>query len=160
MTATLSACAALSSTMSGKDIKERDDGKTQINLSKREANLYSPLALAFLGDSVYEQLVREKLILHANMPAGKLHGLAVKYVCAEFQSAACDTISDILNEDELDIMRRGRNSSGINPPKHSSVLQYRRATSLECLFGYLYLLGEKQRIEELFEKIWAGVVIE
>lgn len=126
---------------------------------KRTVNQYSPLALAFLGDSVYEQLVREQLIIHGNMPAGKLHSLAVKFVCCEFQSAACDLIAEMLTEEEADILRRGRNASGINPPKHSKVAEYRRATSLECLFGYLYLLGEQERIVELFKKIWETVEI-
>ncbi len=117
------------------------------------------MALAFLGDSVYEQLVRERLILSGNMPAGKLHSMAVKYVCCEFQSAACDIIAPALTEEEQDIMRRGRNSSGITPPKHSKVAEYRRATSLECLLGYLYLMGKIERIEELFKKIWETVEI-
>ena len=117
------------------------------------------MALAFLGDSVYEQLVRERLILSGNMPAGKLHSMAVKYVCCEFQSAACDIIAPALTEEEQDIMRRGRNSSGITPPKHSKVAEFRRATSLECLFGYLYLMGKIERIEELFKKIWETVEI-
>lgn len=125
-------------------------------LDKREAGLYSPLALAFMGDSVYEQLVREKLILSANMPAGKLHSLTVKYVCCEFQSAASERILPILTEEESDIFRRGRNAGGITPPKHSSVREYRTATALERLFGYLYLTGRQERIEELFEIIWTG----
>ncbi|MCD7847288.1 MAG: ribonuclease III [Oscillospiraceae bacterium] len=125
-------------------------------LDKREAGLYSPLALAFMGDSVYEQLVREKLILSANMPAGKLHSLTVKYVCCEFQSALCEKILPVLTEEESDIFRRGRNAGGITPPKHSSVREYRTATALECLFGYLYLTGRQERIEELFEIIWSG----
>jgi ribonuclease-3 family protein len=103
--------------------------------------------------------VRERLILSGNMPAGKLHSMAVKYVCCEFQSSACDIIAQALTEEEQDIMRRGRNSSGITPPKHSKVAEYRRATSLECLFGYLYLMGKRDRIEELFKKIWETVEI-
>ncbi len=125
-------------------------------LDKREAGFYSPLALAFMGDSVYEQLAREKLILSANMPAGKLHSLTVKYVCCEFQSASCEKILPLLSEEESDIFRRGRNAGGITPPKHSSVREYRTATALECLFGYLYLTGRQERIEELFEIIWSG----
>ncbi|MBQ8623727.1 MAG: ribonuclease III [Oscillospiraceae bacterium] len=113
-----------------------------------------------MGDSVYEQLVRHHLVLHANMPAGKLHSLAVKLVCCEFQSDAVELITPDLNEDEADIMRRGRNSSGITAPKHASVSVYRRATSLECLFGYLHLLGEHERINYLFEKIWQTVEID
>ncbi len=133
---------------------------TLIPLDKRTVNQYSPLALAFLGDSVYEQLVRAHLVLHANMPAGKLHSLAVKLVCCEFQSNAVELILPLLTEDEADIMRRGRNSSGITAPKHASVSVYRRATSLECLFGYLYLLGEEERISQLFEIIWQTVNID
>ena len=121
--------------------------------------MYSPLTLAFLGDSVYEQLVREKLVCLANMPAGKLHSLAVKFVCCEFQSGACEIILPELREDEQDIMRRGRNASGITAPKHSKVSEYRRATSLECLFGYLRLLGEDERVQFLFDKIWETVEI-
>ena len=123
-------------------------------MTVKEVNLYSPPALAFLGDAVYEQLVREKLILSANMPAGKLHKLAVKYVCCEYQSAAVERIKDKLTEDELAVYKRGRNSDGITPPKHSSAAEYRRATGLECLFGYLSLLGNDERIREIFGMIW------
>ena len=104
--------------------------------------------------------MREHLVLYANMPAGKLHSLAVKLVCCEFQSNAVEIISPVLTEDEADIMRRGRNSSGITAPKHASVSTYRRATSIECLFGYLYLLGQEERIRDLFEKIWQTVEID
>ncbi len=126
-------------------------------IDKKSAGMYSPLALAFLGDSIYEQLVRERLVLYANMPVGRLHSLAVKYVCCEFQSSACDVILPFLTDEEKDIMRRGRNASGIAAPKHSRVAEYRRATSLECLFGYLYLIGERERISYLFDKIWETV---
>lgn len=125
-------------------------------LDKKEAGQYSPTALAFMGDSVYEQLVREKLILSANMPAGKLHSLTVKYVCCEFQSASCEKILPLLSKEEADIFRRGRNAGGITPPKHSSVREYRTATALECLFGYLYLTGQQERVRELFEIIWTN----
>ena len=57
-------------------------------------------------------------------------------------------------------MRRGRNANGITPPKHSGAIEYRRATGLECLFGYLHLLGQSERIEELFKKIWETVEIQ
>ncbi|MCC8196601.1 MAG: ribonuclease III [Ruminococcus sp.] len=125
-------------------------------LDKKEVGQYSPTALAFMGDSVYEQLVREKLILSANMPAGKLHSLTVKYVCCEFQSAVSEKILPLLSEEESDIFRRGRNAGGITPPKHSSVREYRTATALECLFGYLYLTGQQERVRELFEIIWTN----
>ena len=131
---------------------------TAIPMTKRDANLYSAPALAFLGDAVYEQLVREKLVLHANMPVGKLHKLAVQYVRCEFQSAAIGQIFDSLTEDEQAVFKRGRNADGITPPKHSSAAEYRRATGLECLFGYLYLIGDNARIREVFEMIWEYAV--
>ena len=123
-------------------------------MTKTEVNQYSPLALAFFGDAVYEQLVREKLLLRANMPAGKLHKLAVGYVCCEFQSAAVEHIFEHLTEDEQAIYKRGRNADGITAPKHAAVAVYRRATGLECLFGYLSLLGENVRVREIFEMVW------
>ncbi len=117
---------------------------------------YSPLALAFLGDVVYEQLVREKLILKANVSANALHKLAVERVCAEYQSAAVHSLIDkgLLSESETEVYKRGRNTNGINPPKHSSVAQYRSATGLETLLGFLKLTGRNERIEELFSLIW------
>lgn len=117
---------------------------------------YSPLALAFLGDAVYEQLVREKLLLKANTSANTLHTLSVEKVCAEFQSQAVHELIEkgLLDETELDVYKRGRNANGINAPKHSSTAQYRSATGLEALFGFLKLTDRTQRIEELFRLIW------
>ena len=88
-----------------------------------DAMQYSPLALAFIGDGVYEIRVREKLILEANMPADKLHKLTVERVCAEYQAKAVRKWLDegLLNEQEMDIFKRGRNAKGINAPKHSTV---------------------------------------
>lgn len=123
-------------------------------LSEREVNQYSPLTLAFLGDSVYELLVRDKMVLRGNMPASKLHSAKIKIVCAEFQSAALDLIADELTEKEKDIVRRGRNATGNTVPKHSTAADYRKATALESLFGFLHLVGEKERLEQLFHKIW------
>lgn len=123
-------------------------------LDEREVNQYSPLALAFLGDSVYEKLVREKILLAANLPVSKLHTLKVSRVCAEYQSAALDKILPVLDEKETAIVKRGRNATGNTVPRHSSTADYRRATALECLFGYLQLLGRTERIDELFQIIW------
>ena len=125
-------------------------------MEKRDIMQYSPLALAFMGDAVYEQKAREKIILSGNRPANDLHKLAVKRVCAEYQATAVAMLKDkqILTDEEQDILRRGRNAGGISAPKHSTVAQYRAATGLECLFGYLYLLGESERINEIFDIIW------
>lgn len=122
-------------------------------LTNHAANQYSPLSLAFLGDSVYDTLVREALLMRANMPVSKLHSLKIKMVCAQFQSRAYDHILPVLSENELTVLKRGRNATGNTIPKHSNTADYRKATALECLLGYLYLTGDTGRISELFEII-------
>lgn len=127
---------------------------TDIKLDKREINQYGPLTLAFLGDVIYEKLVREYIVLMGNMPVSKLHTLSVKKVCAEYQARGVELVKEKLTEEELDVLRRGRNASGVTAPKHSTVAEYRAATALECLFGYLHLKGCDDRVEELFDLIW------
>ena len=124
-------------------------------LSEREANTYSPLSLAFLGDSVYDTLVREYLLRIANMPVAKLHSAKVKLVCAEFQSEAYGRLEELLDEKELAVLKRGRNATGNTVPKHADAVEYRRTTAVESLFGYLFLIGRTERIYELFDRIIA-----
>ena len=125
-----------------------------VKFTERDANQYSPLTLAFLGDSVYELLVRQRIVSMANLPAAKLHSLKIKRVCAAFQSRALDMIKDELSEKEAAVVRRGRNATGNTVPKNSTTADYRRATALEALFGYLKLIGDDERIEKLFDMIW------
>ncbi|MBR1393529.1 MAG: ribonuclease III [Ruminococcus sp.] len=108
-----------------------------------------------MGDAVYEQLVRERIVRQANMPVHKLHERAVELVCAEYQARAIKRLSEggHLTEEEADIFRRGRNACGVTVPKHSTVAEYRAATGLECLFGYLFLADRQERIVQLFELI-------
>lgn len=122
-------------------------------LTDREANAYSPLSLAFLGDSVYDTLVREHLLMKANMPVSKLHSAKIKLVCAEFQSDAYEKVAEQLSERELAVLKRGRNATGNTVPKHADALQYRRATAIESLFGFLYITGRTERVRELFALI-------
>ncbi len=122
-------------------------------LSQRDAMQYSPLTLAFLGDSVYEQLVRERIVLDGNTSVAKLHTKTTKKVCAVFQSKAYDVILPLLDEDETAVLKRGRNASGISAPKSAGVIDYRRATAVECLFGFLHLTGKRERLEELINII-------
>lgn len=124
-------------------------------MTKDELRQYSPLTLAFIGDAVYEQLVRDELVISANMPVRKLHSLTVQKVCAEYQAAAIRALIEAgaLTEEEQDIFRRGRNAGGVTPPKHSSAADYRAATGLETLFGYLHLTGQSGRIEEIYKRI-------
>lgn len=123
-------------------------------LSKDEARQYSPTALAFYGDSVYERLVRLELTLKANMPADKLHKHAVKIVCAPYQArAAAFLLQDTFDETESYIFKRGRNASGISAPKSATNAEYRAATGLEAVFGYLALTGNDERCSELYRII-------
>lgn len=88
------------------------------------------------------------------MPVNKLHKEAVEKVRAAYQSRAVDVILPLLTEDEAEIMKRGRNATSNTVPKSSNPIEYRRATSLETLFGYLDLLDDDARINELFNYIW------
>ena len=123
-----------------------------LNFVRRTENpkQLSPLTLAFMGDVVYELLVREQVISAGSMPPAKLHKKTVAMVKASFQACVYDKILPQLSEEEGDIMRRGRNSSGVHAPKNADVQAYRKATGVEALFGYLYLCGNTARIEELF----------
>lgn len=122
-------------------------------INEREANQYSPLSLAFMGDCIYDMLVREHLMLEANMPVSKLHSKKIKLVCAEFQSKVYDSIMPMLSEKETAVIKRGRNATGNSVPKHANTVDYRKATALECLFGYLHLTGQYDRIYQIFDVI-------
>lgn len=129
-------------------------------MTEREAAGYSPNVLAFYGDSVYEVLVRERVVTNHQTNAGRLHDMAVERVRASYQSEAVNVIEPLLNEKEADILRRGRNAGGISVPKSAKPSEYRRATALEALFGYLSLTGQRERIEELFGAICEALPIE
>ena len=113
---------------------------------------HSPSTLAFLGDGVYELLVREKLC-ERDRPSGELHSRSVKLVNAVSQARAFHLIEPMLSEDELSVFKRGRNAH-ITPPKSCTPGEYHTATGLEALFGYLYLSGESERINQLISVIW------
>lgn len=123
------------------------------SVDKKTAKSYSSLTLAFLGDSVFEILVRQKIILNGDMKIDKLHSTKVDIVCAKFQSRVVPHILELLNEEELSIFKRGRNSK-CHAPKNTDIHDYRLATGLESLFGYLYLIGNEKRLIELFSVIW------
>ncbi len=110
-----------------------------------DVHTLSPLALAFVGDGVYSLLVRERLLTIANRPVGDLHRLAVDAVRAEAQSAAMERLLPHLTEEEAAAYKRGRNA---HTSRNSA--EYHRATGLEALFGYLYLDGRIERVQELF----------
>ncbi len=122
-------------------------------LTKANARMYSPITLAFLGDAVYGLCVRTLLTHDISKPAGKLHKESVQYVNASFQAEAAKAILPFMNEDEEAVFKRGRNAHSAHSPKNQSSADYRYATGLEALFGYLYLCGENERISYFFDKI-------
>jgi ribonuclease-3 family protein len=111
-------------------------------------------ALAYLGDSVLEIRVREKLVRDGISGSGNLNRASLSYVKASEQAAAMHRILPLLTEEEEQIFKRGRNMSGGNVPKSATMSQYRAATGMEVLFGYLHLLGRYERIDELFERAY------
>ena len=117
-----------------------------------EAKQLSPLGLAYIGDGVYELMTRCRILREGNRPVQMLHRRTVSLVCAAAQSQAFLLIEGDLSEEELSIYKRGRNADS-HPPKNADPAEYRRATGLEALFGYLYLTGQRERLEELHQRI-------
>ncbi len=122
-------------------------------MSMREVSAISSLGLAHIGDAVFEILVRTMLISRGDTTGTHLHQDTTKLVNACAQSEAVNLLLPILNEDELSFYRRGRNADVRHIPKNATHAQYSRATGLECLFGALYLLGRRERINVLFHSI-------
>ena len=107
-------------------------------------------SLAYLGDSVLEVIVRQYLLGTGITDVGKLNSMALSFVRATAQSNAVERILPHLDDEETHVFKRGRNAHGIAIPKSASASQYRRATGLEALFGYLYINGRTERMKELF----------
>ncbi len=115
-----------------------------------DSRQHAALSLAYLGDAVYELLVRAHIACVQNVPPGKLHERAKRFVSAEGQSARLQALLPHLNEEELAVYKRGRNAQPRSRAKNASAADYQRATGLEALFGYLYLSAQRARLEELF----------
>ncbi len=109
-------------------------------------------ALAFVGDAVYSLLVREYLA-EAHPDRRNLHNLSVAEVNCRAQSEAAQLLLPLLSEEETAVYKRGRNNTASTPPKKAEVTDYRRATGVEALFGWLYLAGKGERINELFSAV-------
>lgn len=126
----------------------------RFNFTKKPKQ-YAPLSLAFIGDGVYEQYVRSRVIEeNPDMPAHKLAKETVKRVCAHAQSTSMNTVCDMLTEDELTMYKRGRNAKSPTTPKNADLTEYRRATGLETLVGYLYLTGDEDRLFEVMREMY------
>ena len=127
--------------------------REQFDLSGDDPGQYSPLALAFIGDSIYGAVAKSIVVLRGNCPANTLDRRAVKYIKAVSQAKAADHLLDegILTDEEMAIYRRGRNANSPTSAKNAPVGDYRKATGLEALIGYLYLKGDMNRVMELMK---------
>lgn len=119
-------------------------------LSDDEIRAMSSVGLAHLGDAVYELLVRTWLCVHGKATGKSLHRATIAIVCAKKQAELSEKIQPLLTDEERDVFRRGRNANVHTIPHSADRATYQTATALEALFGYLYLKGERERINELF----------
>ena len=124
-----------------------------LDADQQQFHTISTLGLAHLGDAVFELMIRSWLILHGKATNKGLHKATVAYVAAPAQAAMAQKILPILTEEENDVFRRGRNTSPHSVPKAASRGEYQTATAVEALFGWLWLRGEKERLNELFEQM-------
>lgn len=118
-------------------------------LEEQDIRTYSPLTLAYLGDAVYELIVRTVLVEKKNKQPEKLHKAATKIVKAETQALMAEALKESLTEEELSVYKRGRNAKAVTRAKNATMSEYRRATGFEALMGYLYLQDRTERMLEL-----------
>ncbi|HIW49342.1 MAG TPA: ribonuclease III [Candidatus Blautia intestinavium] len=123
--------------------------KELFHLKDQDIRSYSPLTLAYIGDGVYELVIRTILVKKGNCPVNRMHKKASSLVKASAQSAIMEKIEDQLTEEEHAVYRRGRNAHSPTMAKHATMADYRRATGFEALIGYLYLREEYMRMLDL-----------
>lgn len=124
------------------------------NMDLGEINItdYSPLTLAYIGDGIYEIVVRTVIVDEANRQVNKIHKAASNLVKAETQAKMIHLIMDDLTEEEVRIYKRGRNAKAVTRAKNASMSDYRTATGFEALMGWLYLTGQSERMMQLIKK--------
>ena len=123
--------------------------KEVLEMKEVEPEGYSPLTLAYIGDSIYDLIIKTLVINEGSRQVQKLHQKTSSYVQASAQSKMMRTMQEHLTEEEHAIYKRGRNAKSVSPAKNQSITDYRRATGFEALLGYLYLKKEWKRMLEL-----------
>lgn len=121
--------------------------------SRQELLQFPISSLAYVGDAVYELAVRAKLLAEQQAPSGKLFQASLAYVKASAQAERLEQLLPHLRPEELDLVKRARNHRSVSKAKHADVSDYRMATALEALVGWLWLLGEEQRLEALLHGV-------
>ena len=125
--------------------------KETFDLQTQDMETYSPLTLAYIGDAIYELVVRTVLVERGNTQVKKLHQRASRLVKASAQSAMIETLKPYLTEEEMSVFKRGRNAKATTMAKNATMSDYRRATGFEALMGYLYLTEQWERMLELMK---------
>lgn len=113
---------------------------------------YSPLTMAYIGDAIYDLVIRTVVVERGNRSANDLHRQTTQYVKAGTQAKMIEALTDLLTEEEAEIYRWGRNAKVYTKAKNASLGEYRRATGMEALLGYLYMAGRTQRLLELVQE--------
>lgn len=127
----------------------RDCFERAFGFAEADINAYSPLVLAYVGDTVFDLMIKSMVVNEGNRQVQKLHEETSHYVQASAQSLMMRAIQPVLSEEEHGVFRRGRNAKSVSPAKNQSITDYRRATGFEALVGYLYLKKEYARLVEL-----------
>jgi ribonuclease-3 family protein len=123
--------------------------RENLELPETDIRTYSPLTLAFIGDSIFDLVIRTCIVESGNAPVNKLHKCASRLVQATAQAELYHLIQEQLTEEESAVYKRGRNAKSFTSSKNASVVDYRIATGLEALMGYLYLTDRMDRLLEL-----------
>ena len=125
--------------------------KEALQLEPIDVCSYSPLALAYMGDAVYEVLIRTRVMNRGSMQVNKMHKKSASLVKAEAQARMIQALQEELTEEETAVYKRGRNAHSASSAKNASIRDYRMATGFEALVGYLYLTGQYERLLKLHE---------
>jgi ribonuclease-3 family protein len=126
--------------------------KSEFALPEIDIRTYSPLALAYIGDSVFDIIIRTIVVGRGNRSGSDLHQEVSRYVSATAQAAMIETLIPELDEEELVVYKRGRNAKSANTAKNATDRDYRKATGFEALIGYLYLEARTERILKLIKR--------
>lgn len=125
--------------------------KKQFDCKEVDVNTYSPLTLAYIGDCVYDLIMKTLVVEKGNRGANSLHKATTKFVNAKTQAILIELIQDQLSEEELTIFKRGRNAKSYSSSKNASIIDYRKATGFEALIGYMYLTDNMKRVLDLLK---------
>ena len=131
--------------------------KKEFDCKEADIRTYSPLTLAYIGDAIYDLVIRTIGVERGNKSANNLHKQTVAYVNARVQAKMIDALESELSEEESAVYHRGRNAKSYTAAKNASIIEYRKATGFEALCGYLYLSGQQERMLYLIREAIAGI---